>query len=201
MNRTIANNTTISVIVVPAYNLDYYGLAAIYCAPVIGAILGIPLGHYLFDFTGRLWAKRHNGIIAPEARLIPLWIVLPLKIAGYNMIGVTMHRHLNIWVLIVGWGMHNLATILTTSAVSAYLIDCYPEASGESAAWLNFSRTVAGFIIGYFQLNWAHSAGTEVEYGVQTAIMGGAFLLFVVPLTFFGSRIRKVQGPLKFKTN
>ncbi|KAK5952314.1 hypothetical protein OHC33_006787 [Knufia fluminis] len=198
---TVANNTTISVILVPAYQLDYYGLASIYCSPVIGAILGIPLGHFLFDFIGRLWARRHNGIIAPEARLIPLWIVLPLKIAGYNMIGVTMQRHLNIWVLIVGWGMHNLATILTTSAVSAYLIDCYPEASGESAAWLNAVRTLAGFILGYVQINWAHSAGTEIEYGIQTAIMGGAFLVFVVPTTIFGSRIRKIQGPLKFKTN
>jgi len=187
--------------VVPAYQLDYYGLAAIYCAPVLGAILCIPLGHYLFDIIGKIWAKRHNGIIDPEARLIPLWIVLPLKLAGYNMIGLTMQRHLNIWVLIVGWGMHNFSTVLTTSAVASYLIDCYPEASGESAAWLNAVRTLAGFILGYVQLNWATASGTEVEYGIQSAIMGGAFLLFVVPLTFFGSRIRKVQGPLKFKTN
>jgi len=117
------------------------------------------------------------------------------------MIGVTVQRHLNLWVLIVGWGMHNLSTVLTTSAVAAYLIDCYPEASGESAALLNFSRTLAGFILGYVQLTWAQAAGPEVEYGIQTAIMGGAFLFFVVPLTFFGARIRKIQGPLKFKTN
>lgn len=97
--------------------------------------------------------------------------------------------------------MHNLSTILTTSAVSAYLIDAYPEASGESAAWLNFARTLAGFVVGYIQLNWATSAGVEKEYGIQTAIMGGAFVLFVIPLTVMGSRLRKIQGPLKFKTN
>lgn len=134
---TIGNNTTISVLLVPAYKLDYYGLAAIYCAPVIGAFLAVPIGYFLFDFIGKIWARRHNGVISPEARLIPIWLVLPLKIAGYNMIGVTMGQHLNIWILIIGWGMHNLATVLTTSAVGAYLIDCYPEASGESAAWLN----------------------------------------------------------------
>jgi len=47
------------VIVVPAYQLDYYGLAAIYCSPVIGGILGIPLGHYLFDFIGKLVRSLH----------------------------------------------------------------------------------------------------------------------------------------------
>lgn len=198
---TIANNTTISVILVPAYKLSFHGLAAIYVSPVVGALLGIPIGHYLFDFIGKLWAKRNNGVIPPEARLIPLWIVLPLKIAGYNMIGITMGRHLNIWVLIIGWGMHNLATILTTTAVGAYLIDCYPEASGESAAWLNFSRTVAGFVVGYFHLTWASSVGPELEYGCQTAIMAASFVIFVIPLTVFGAKIRKVQGPLNFKTN
>jgi hypothetical protein len=115
-------------------------------APVVGGALGIPIGHYLFDFIGKLWAKRANGIVAPEARLVPLWLVLPLKIAGYNMIGLSIGHTWNIWILAIGWGMHNLATILTTTAVGAYLIDAYPEASGESAAWLNFARTVSGKI-------------------------------------------------------
>lgn len=97
--------------------------------------------------------------------------------------------------------MHNFSTIVTTAAVGAYLIDAYPEASGESAAWLNFARTLAGFILGYIQLNWAASEGTQQEYGIQTAIMGGAFLFFIVPLTFFGKKLRHKQGALKFKTN
>jgi len=223
---TIGNNTTISVILVPAYKLNYYGLAAVYVAPLIGGLLNLPVGYFLFDIVGKLWAKRHNGIIEPEARLIPLWIVLPFKIVGYNLIGLTISRHWNIYILCFGWvsssplppftplapqsssadimcvqAMHNLTTILTTAAVSSYLIDAYPEASGESAAWLNFARTLAGFVVGYIQLTWATAAGVEKEYGIQTAIMGVAFVVFVIPLTILGGRLRKVQGPLKFKTN
>ena len=115
---------------------------------LVGALVGVGIGYFAFDFIGKIWARRNNGVISPEARLIPIWLVLPFKIAGYNMIGTTIQQHLDLWILIVGWGMHNMATILTTSAVSAYLIDVYPEASGESAAWLNFSRTLAGFVIG-----------------------------------------------------
>lgn len=97
--------------------------------------------------------------------------------------------------------MHNIATILTSAAVSAYVIDAYPEASGEGAAWLNFARTLAGFCVGYIQMNWATAVGVEMEYGVQTAIMGAAFVVFVVPLTLMGGKLRKIQGPLKFKTH
>ncbi|OAP54871.1 hypothetical protein AYL99_10571 [Fonsecaea erecta] len=198
---TIGNNTTISVFIIPAYNFDFRNLAAVYTAPVIGAILGLVIGHFMFDFIARMWAKRHNGIIAPENRLVILWLVLPFKLIGYNLIGSTLHHApaWSYWVLVVGWGMHNFATIVTTSAVGAYLLDSYPEAAGECAALLNFARTLGGFIIGYIQINWATKAGTQTEYGIQSGIMGAAFFL-VVFLQFFGAKLRHAQGPLNFRT-
>ena len=196
---TIANNTTISVLIIPAYNFDFRNLAAIYTAPVIGAILGLIVGHFAFDIIGRVYAKYHSGRIEPEARLIMIWLVLPLKLIGYNLIGTGLEKHWSYWVVAVGWAMHNFSTIATTAAVGAYLIDAYPEASGESAAWLNFSRTVAGFIIGYVQLNWAAKSGTQTEYGIQSGIMAAAFLI-VVFLQFFGKKLRHAQGPCNFKT-
>jgi hypothetical protein len=96
--------------------------------------------------------------------------------------------------------MHNFATIITTTAVGAYMIDAYPEAPGESAAWLNFSRTLGGFVVGYFQIGWAHSAGTQTAYGIQSGIMAVAFLLIIV-LQFGGKRLRAMQPSLHFRTN
>jgi hypothetical protein len=43
--------------------------------------------------------------------------------------------------------------------------------------------------------------GVEKEYGIQTAIMGVAFLVFIVPLTIWGRKLRDLQGHLKFTTN
>jgi len=60
--------------------------------------------------------------------------------------------------------------------------------------------TPGGFIVGYIQLNWAAKAGTQTEYGIQTGIMGGAFLI-VIFLQFFGAKLRHAQGPLDFRTN
>lgn len=168
---------------------------------MVGAILGLVIGHFLFDLIGQMWAKRHEGRIDPESRLIALWLVLPFKLIGYNLIGATLQHApgWSYWVLAVGWAMHNFATIVTTTAVGAYLLDAYPEAGGECAAWLNFARTLGGFIVGYIQINWAAKSGTQTEYGIQSGIMGAAFII-VVFLQFFGAKLRHARGPLNFKT-
>jgi hypothetical protein len=51
-----------------------------------------------------------------------------------------------------------------------------------------------------FQINWATKAGTQTEYGIQSAIMGAAFFIIIF-LQFFGAKLRHAQGPLNFKTN
>jgi MFS family permease len=148
---TIGNNTCISIFVIPAYNFDFLNLAALYVAPVVGAVLGLLVGYFLFDLIEKIWARYHKGVIAPENRLVILWLVLPFKLIGYNLIGATLEnsRTWSFWVLAVGWGLHNFATVVTTSAVGAYLLDAYPEAAGECAGLINFARTLGGFIVGY----------------------------------------------------
>ena len=106
----IGNNVTISVFLVPEYNFNFRNLAAIYVAPIIGAAVGILGGHWLHDFVGNLYAKRHGGRIQPEARLIILWFMTPLNILGLNLIGSTLTQHWSYYVLAVGWGIHNVRT-------------------------------------------------------------------------------------------
>ena len=119
---------------------------------------------------------------------------------GYNLIGLSLQNHWSYWILAVGWGLHNFATIITTASLGTYLIDAYPEASGECAAWLNAARTFGGFIVGYVQISWAESQGTQKEYGIESAIMAAAFSMVVI-LQLYGAKLRHRQGPLKFKTN
>lgn len=113
----IGNNTTISVFIIPEYHFSFRNLAAIYVAPVLGAALGQIAGHWLHDFIGQLYAKRHGGRIEPEARLIVLWFMTPLNIVGLNMIGSTLQNHWNYYILAVGWAIHTFSTIVTTTAL------------------------------------------------------------------------------------
>ena len=80
-----------------------------------------------------------------------------------------------------------------------YNLDSYPEGSGECSAWINFSRTTGGFIISYFQVEWATNEGAKTSFGVQAAIVGGAALI-VIALQIWGKKLRIRSGPLNFHT-
>jgi hypothetical protein len=64
-------------------------------------------------------------------------------------------------------------------------LDIFPDQAAEAAAWINFFRTVAGFIVNYFQLQWATKVGAKASFGTQGAICFVAFLL-VVTVQIFG---------------
>jgi hypothetical protein len=89
--------------------------------------------------------------------------------------------------------------MVTTVALTAYNLDSYPEGSGEVAAWLNFSRTLGGFIVSYEQVTWANAQGTRRSFGIQAGMCLVAFA-FVILLQIYGHRLRRWSGPLKFKT-
>jgi hypothetical protein len=75
-----------------------------------------------------------------------------------------------------------------------------PEASGEVAAWINFGRTVGGFIITYFEIPWVTAMGTRNALGVQASIVAAAFGIIVV-LTIWGERLRQISGKVHFHTD
>ena len=61
------------------------------------------------------------------------------------------------------------------------------------------SRTAGGFIISYFQVEWARSQGTKKGFGIQAAICLGAFLLILL-LQWKGKAWRVKSGGLNFHT-
>ncbi len=49
------------------------------------------------------------------------------------------------------------------------------------------------------QVNWVVSGGAEKTYGIQSAIVAAAFFM-IIGLQFFGGKLRRMQGPMNFKT-
>jgi MFS family permease len=170
-----------------------------YLAPIIGNILGQFVGHWLHDYLGRVYTARHNGRIIPEARLIAIWLATPFYLLGMVVMGYALGRHWHYMALAVGWGLQNFGIIVITTAINAYVLDAYPEGSGEVAALLNAARAWGGFVAGYVQIIWAQKSGTIVEFGSQAGISAAAFFI-VVGLQFYGERIRKWQGQMNFVT-
>lgn len=115
-------------------------------------------------------------------------------IPGLVLLGQALAKHLNIGAIIIGWGLYAVGLMITSVATIAYILDCYPSASGEVSALINFARVALGFSVGYYQLDWGLKVGYDASFGTQAAIIAAAFgLLFVIQ--FFGARIRAASGP------
>jgi uncharacterized membrane protein len=167
---------------------------------MVATILGEITGHFVFDLAVKIYMKRNGGRLDPEARLIPLWFATPLMVLGIVLLGYSLENKWHYMVTAVTWGFFVYGIIICTTGINSYLLDVYPEASGEVAAWINFGRTVGGFIITYEEIPWITAMGPRNALGIQASIVALAFALIVV-LQFFGKRLRAFSGSVHFATD
>jgi len=139
-------------------------------------------------------------VLEPEARLIVLLIATPFMIAGLALLGFALANGYHYMMTALGWGLYNFGVMLVTVGINAYLLDSYPDASGEIGAWVNLSRTMSGFLVSFFMVPWALAQGTVRMFATMAAVVFAAALV-VVALMVWGKRLRAWSGPLDFKTS
>jgi hypothetical protein len=129
----------------PPYLFSDTAASLIFLAPMIGTVCAEFWGHWFNDFLANRYIKTHGGKYKPENRLwgvYPAWII---GIAGLVLFGETLQHQLS-WVGIAfGWGMNCFSTLGTTVAISAYILDVFPQHAALASAWINAFRTVGKF--------------------------------------------------------
>ena len=168
-----------------------------YWAFVIGVLLGAVIGHWLHDLIGKIYLKRHNGKIEPEARLLIIWIASPLMALSILLLGFALEHRWHYIVLGVLAAGQVIGIMFATTGINAYLLDAYPEGSGEVGAWINVGRTLGGFMATYIEINWVEKDGEVNAFGAQTGITAAAGFIILF-LGLYGKKIRKRQGHMKF---
>ena len=117
-------------------------------------------------------------------------------VPGLVLVGQTLAKHLH-WVGIVfGWGIFQFGMMIVSVATVAYVLDCYPTASGEVSALINLGRVGAGFAVGYFQQAWGLAEGFDVSFGLQAVVVVAAFVILGF-VQYYGARLRRWSGPIK----
>jgi len=196
----IGLNATTGVFLKTVYHFGSESSALYFFAPMVATILGEITGHFAFDISASIYRKRHGGVLEPEARLLPVWFATPLMVIGIVLLGFSLQNHWHYMVTAVTWGLFVYGILVCTTAINSYLLDAYPEASGEVAAWINFGRTLGGFIITYEELPWVTAMGAQHALAIQASVVAMAFG-FIVVLQFFGKRLREFSGTVHFHTD
>jgi hypothetical protein len=202
-SRAIGINITSSILLETPREAGGYGFSAkgvgfVYFTPVVAVILGEIFGHFFNDFLANRYINRHDGLFRPEARLPANYLAAVLMIPGLIIVGQALHHLLSWGAIVMGWGMYVFGVMVASVATTAYALDCYPTASGEVSAFVNFARTVGGFSVGYFQMPWGLKSGYDVSFGIQAAIVAVATLVLTF-IFFYGEKLRQRGGPLHFK--
>lgn len=86
--------------------------------------------------------------------------------------------------------------MISSVGITAYVLDSYPNGSGEVSSFMNFARTIGGFTVGYFQQPWGAAEGYDVSFGIQSVVVAAAVAI-LIGLHVFGARMRAKGGPLK----
>ncbi|KAF2089799.1 MFS general substrate transporter [Saccharata proteae CBS 121410] len=156
------------------YGFSYVAMAMLYFAPIIGTCLAEIWGHWFNDFIAKRYMKKHNGVHKAENRLKGVYMPVIVGVAGLVLFGESLQHRLS-WVgLAFGWAMNCFSTLGAMTAISAYVLDCFPHHAALASAWMNFWRVIGGFSVVYFQLKWVERNGPAVSFGCQAAVIAAA---------------------------
>ena len=154
-------------------------------------------GHFLHDAVGRFYMRRHAGRLDPEARLIITYPATLILCVSLIILGLALQNKWHYMVLAVFAATQCFGVMIVTTAVNAYLLDCYPEGSGEVSAWVTASRNWAGFMATFVQIEWVTRIGVAKALGIQAAITFASIFLIVF-LQLYGKNLRQRQGRMTF---
>jgi hypothetical protein len=131
----------------PPYLFSNTAVALLFFAPMIGTVLAEIWGHWFNDYICNMYIRNHDGKWKPEHRLWSVYIPWCVGLAGLILFGQALQHELSWVVVALGWGMNCFSTLGSTTAVSAYLLDAFPQHAALASAWINCFRTIGEFFV------------------------------------------------------
>ncbi|KAJ6041636.1 uncharacterized protein N7446_010486 [Penicillium canescens] len=158
-------------------------------APLVGLMIGLPIGGILVDKLSARSTQRHGGIHIPESRLLIVTIGGVLSPAGALIIGLTMSYRTH-WVgQAIGWGMLSLGLTASANILLTYAVDCYPTRAAHTALMVNVIKNLLAFGVSFRSMDWYLRDGPLKQFGAMAGALWASYLL-VLPLYLLGAKIR-----------
>ncbi|KAA8908147.1 major facilitator superfamily domain-containing protein [Sphaerosporella brunnea] len=190
---SVGINGTLISFVAPPTSKGGYGFST----TMLGLIYFAPITAIFNDYLQNKSIRRNRGGFKPEHRLWGMYVSTPFMTLGIILLGWTLKLHWHWFVVAFTWGLFVFAAMTSTVVISAYVLDCFPDETAQTAALLNFSRVLFGFVVPIFQRNWSDAIGVQWSFTAQGFICLVA-LGFVVVVQKKGKmwRQKSQMGPM-----
>ncbi|KAJ0419701.1 major facilitator superfamily domain-containing protein [Aspergillus carlsbadensis] len=179
------------LLAVPPYswgaNVGLFNLGAL-----VGMLMALLCNYTIVDLLVRRRATQHaDGLVEAESRLPLSGPGLFLATAGLLTFGFCAeHPGGSAWAgLVVGNGMLTFGLVLVPGIVYAYIVDSYRPVAGDCFVVVGIVRSIISCVWTLYVVDWMHSIGPALIFGVF-AIVLGVFSLLTVPLFVYGKRFR-----------
>jgi len=201
--------TAAAFMTLPPYNFGSQGIADIYIAAWIGAIIALIVGTPLFGWLAKHLARKNKNVYEPEFllfQLIPGIIITSIGFVGWGW-GEQVDTP---WIgLAFFFAMMNGGAVMVNNCVIGYVLDAHREFAEESMVII-FAIKVKSlysscltcqnffpFAMGYFFVPWWASAGPKTVWGVAAGVQAGLALLGI-PVYIYGKRMRAYWSRHRF---
>lgn len=99
-------NTTLAIFLTPLYNFGPLQIGYFYFTPIVAALLGELVGHWLHDQIANQYIKAHKGHFEPEVRLRAIYVSTPFMLAGLVGLGFALEEAYHYMVTSLFWGLY-----------------------------------------------------------------------------------------------
>lgn len=182
----------------PPYNLTPSQIGLTNLPLVIVSIIGGLFTGWFANVAGNYMARTNGsqaGVFEPEFRLLLLVISGPITTAGLIGTGIALDQALPLAWVLVWMSVFSFGTLFTVQVILTYVVDCFPEQSGQAFSTINLFASIVIFVGSGVLITWYEMVGPLVVFG---SLAAGSVITSVtaIPLYVFGKRMRASMAGL-----
>jgi MFS family permease len=161
--------------------------------PLIGLLVGLPLGGVLADLLSNMAGKRSNGEHDPRRRLPAVILGALISPVGCIVIGFSFQNHFHWIATAIGWAMLAFGLTASANVLLTYSVDCFRTRAGHVGVLVNVVKNSLAFGVSFASMDWYFKAGPAAQFGTMAGLLWAAYLL-IIPLYFYSHAMVKFSA-------
>ncbi|KUJ16924.1 MFS general substrate transporter [Mollisia scopiformis] len=195
---TIGWTALISIVVSNVYSApphlwQAWQIGLLNFGPLVGLLIGLPLGGMMADMLSKAALKRSDGEHDPRARLPAVILGALISPAGLLAIGFALQRNLHWIIVAVGSGMLAFGLTASANVLLTYSVDCFRMHAGHVGVLINVVKNSLAFGVSFGSMSWYYESGPARQFGTMAGLLWFAYLCIIPVYIYSRSLIRQSE--------